>query len=86
MEANLIKKLHFEYLPAFAGHILQHRLIDFITTHGNISKSLNLPLLKYYKHLPAATLQEYALKANTGFLQLLSENNASSQLKEDLLD
>jgi len=72
--STLLSELN--YLPSFAQYLLQHRLEEFVRTQYDISLTLNIPLLKFFKDMPEEKLLELSRTGAVELLTALSEGKA----------
>ena len=83
-----VKKSSFDFkqLPGFARFIFKNHLEDFVRALLRLSRELDLPLLKYFDHLPEEELFNVSLKNNTEFLQSLINSRATEELELSLAE
>jgi PAS domain S-box-containing protein len=72
---------NLSYLPAFAGYILQHRLIDFVTLQLQISEEVEIPLMKFLEHMSHEQKFEMVKNSAAELLLNLSQNKAKQQIE-----
>lgn len=75
---------YFEYLPTYAAFLLKEHLGDYVQESIRLAYELDVPLLKYLKHLSEAELFLLSKITSTEFLTYLSENRAKQQIDASL--
>ena len=71
-------RLVFNYLPAYASYLLEHKLEDFARQNLVFSREEKVPLLKFFEHIPQAEFLALAIVSSREFLSCLAENAATS--------
>lgn len=69
-------KLTFHYLPDFATFVLANHFEDYVKEQLLASRQEDIPLLKFFAHMPEDALMELSRKSNREFLIALQENQA----------
>ena len=75
-------RLHFEYLPGFAGFILDKYHEAFVREQLRLSKDVNLPLLSLLQQFGEEKLIEMSMVTTGEFLNHLKKNEAGKQIDE----
>jgi PAS domain S-box-containing protein len=70
----------FKLLPGLARFVLDQHLNEFVIDQFELSRKVNLPLLKHIARLPQEHLLKYATDTTVEYLTYLSENRAKDQL------
>ena len=81
MTGYIKEELEFKHLPGFSRFVVDHKLAEFAHMQATLSRELDLPLLKFYAHVPEQELVELGKKSATEFLLYLADNRAGSQLQ-----
>ena len=87
MQTKIDRKIALDsltHLPGYAEYLLQNKLEEYIDYQLNLSKELNIPLLKLLKRLDEEQLREFTKKGATEFLQYLSKNKAKEHIKQSI--
>lgn len=74
--------LHFEHLPGFAAFILQQYLQEFSLHQLQLSRELQLPMLKQFDKISEAELVAITMESSRTFLEYLVQNKAGRQIEE----
>ncbi len=74
----------FEFLPAYAGFLLDQKLAAFSETTMRISRELQMPLLRYFEAMPEAELKALSMEGSRKLLRALAENRAEDYVSEPL--
>ena len=74
--------LQFEHLPGFAAYLLKERLAEFSHYQLELSRELEIPLLKQLQKLDAGQLEQMVIDSNRTFLAYLAQNKATEQIDE----
>ncbi|WP_266363849.1 sensor histidine kinase [Tellurirhabdus rosea] len=76
--------LDFSYLPEFARFVLTNHLDEFVQEQIQLSRQINLSMLRYFEALPEAQFQALARQGATEFLTYFIENRAEEQIETAL--
>jgi PAS domain S-box-containing protein len=74
----------FEHLPVYAAFLLRDHLDDYVRQSINLSREVNVPLLRLLNHLSEAELFQFSKASSIEFLTYLSENRAKQQIEDSL--
>jgi len=77
-------QLHFQILPAFARHLLEHYLEAYTQFQLDLSRKSNIPLLKSFAGLPDAELLKISNDINRKLFTYLAQNEAQQHIDENL--
>ncbi len=84
-EADKIKPFNFTTFKAFATYIIEFKLKKAAELNLQLSKELNLPLLRLFHHLSEEELFAVFLKGQKDFFEQVIEDTAFTKAKESLL-
>ena len=76
--------LNLRHLPGFADFILKNYLEEYVNESLKISRSIKIPLLKFFDSLPESQVRQIATQTSSEFLQYLAENRAMDQIQSGL--
>lgn len=71
-------------LKDFAAFIKKHHLQEYVREGIRISRSMDIPIMKLFSHIPEEQLIEMSNKSSWDFLTSLEEGTASAIAKENL--
>jgi PAS domain S-box-containing protein len=71
---------NFKLLPAFAKHVLDKHVDDFVSEQLRVSRVLNLPVLKHLNHLTDHQILEFGKVSAKEFLTYLINNQGGKQV------
>ena len=74
-------KLIFKHLPGYASFVLENKLDEYVTRQLRFSKEENVPLLRFFSHLPDEELFRISKKSVATFLTLLKTNAATDLIQ-----
>lgn len=74
----------FEHLPAYARYLLDNKLAEFSAAMLQISRNLEIPLLRYFEHMPEEELIALTQAGNTRLLSALAANDVTDYLETSL--
>lgn len=74
--------LHFTHFPLFAKFLLDNHLTDFVKEQMQLSKQMQLRLLRYFTSMSEDELVTLGKKNASDFLRYISENKAKEQIEE----
>ena len=69
------EKLQFIYLPAYAGFLLNNRLVQFVTYNLHTAREANFHLMKYFDFMDDEKIIEISKVSTTAFLTAFIENS-----------
>src|SRR5688572_12187046 len=75
---------HLVYLPSFAQYLLDNKLQEFIQLQFQISKEIDLPILRQLSSLPKEELFEISRKSSVELLTHLAGNEAENLIQISL--
>jgi PAS domain S-box-containing protein len=76
------KQLVFEHLPGFAAFLRDNHLVDYIKEQLQISKEVDLPLLRQLSHISEDQLLEISIPSHSEFLTCAVENRLQQHIDE----
>ena len=74
--------LQFQFLPQFAGYLLQNHLQEYAACQVRYGRQLQIPLLKVLDKMPEEQLMPFIEAQSHEFLTHLVENNARNLIDE----
>lgn len=77
-------QLEFKLISGFARYILECRLDEYVRNQLTLSRTLKMPILKYFEHMGDDELLEYSKKTNKEFFQALANNNVQKDIDASL--
>lgn len=69
-----LTKLEFKVLPDYARFLLTHQLEAVARMQLQLSRDLNVPILKFFKDLPETQLVELSIQSSTEILTAFADN------------
>lgn len=78
---SLQDKLMFEYFPAYAKFLLQNKLREFAIEQLRLSRTTQLPLLKYFENFSEEELIELGIKTTSELLSCCAENKINEYIE-----
>jgi len=74
------EKLQFIYLPAYAGFLLNNRLVQFVTYNLHTAREANFHLMKYFDFMDDEKIIEISKVSTTAFLTSFIENSVDDYI------
>ena len=87
MQANTESRTHIDHLvhlPSFAQYLLDHKLNELVSLQLQISREIDLPLLKQLSSLSSGELTELSRNSMKELLGYLSRNEVEEYIKISL--
>lgn len=78
------EKLIFRWLPVYAKFVRENYLIPYIQEQIRISRSINLPMLRFFSGMTDDELIAMSIISHTEFLTCMEENGLQAQLERSL--
>jgi PAS domain S-box-containing protein len=75
------ERLTFLYLPDYARYLLANKVRDMALRQHELSKELNIPLLRYFSHLTEDQLIELGQEGTRRLLRALENNDATNYIR-----
>jgi PAS domain S-box-containing protein len=72
----------FRHLPPFAEYILQFRFSEYLDAIKQVSKEVNVPLLKYFEEMPREELDRLTYESGKRFLSAIKNSQFNSFIEE----
>src|SRR5690242_4405228 len=82
--ATKFKELNFKYFPAFAQFILDNKLQEFAVRTFQITREVNLPLLKLFKSYSEEQLIQLSMQQIKETLKWIAANKTKECIEESL--
>jgi PAS domain S-box-containing protein len=76
--------LNFKYLPDFASYILHNELETFVTDLSEGLKQADVPLLRFFRSIPADQRMAINVATNREMLTLLAANEAEKYISQSI--
>lgn len=74
----------FDHLPAYAAYLLEQRLDEYTRENIRLSYEAQVPLLKFFAHLPPEEIFRLSLEGTKDFLEHLSANRVRDFIETSL--
>ncbi|MCW3072534.1 MAG: domain S-box-containing protein [Bacteroidetes bacterium] len=78
--------LQFNYLPAYAGFLLENKVKEFTAEQLRLLRELNLPLLRYYEGFSDEQLIEQGIDRSRGFLRCFKDNKVEQFIENAITE
>jgi signal transduction histidine kinase len=83
-KAQEIDRLTFHFLPAFAQHVIDHSLEQYVLLSIKYSREEDIPLLKLLAHFSEDQLLQLGKQSGLEFLTFLAENRAVDYIEKSV--
>lgn len=75
---------HLKYLPAYAQHLLRHRLDDFVLYQMENSEEMDIPIMHFFREMSFDQRFQITKTSADEFLTYLAQNKARQQIEDSL--
>ncbi len=76
--------LEFSHFPPYAEYLLHHEFEDFVKGMMVLYEEIDIPLLRFFKSMPAEQLLALSMASNREMLTLIASNNSSQFIAQSI--